>query len=89
MCNFISPRWTRDFLFLERRRSERNNISRVHRGEVKALYFRLINFIFLRRIINPFEPLRNCETQTKVLIIPTINEYDSVQRNKTVKHRKT
>ena len=25
----------------------------------------------------------------KVLIIPTINEYDSVQRNKTVKHRKT
>ena len=39
-------RITRDILFVER--SETNNSSRVNRGEIKALYYRLIrNFIFI------------------------------------------
>ena len=57
---------SRFFISRVTKESERNNISRVHRGEIKALYYRLIRkFIFWPRIINPFEPLRNCETQTK------------------------
>ena len=49
----FSPRWTRDILFYCSSDNENNNSSRVHQGEKKSLYYRLIrNFIFLLDFIN-------------------------------------
>ena len=47
-----TPRWPRDGLFCERRRSEQNNSSRVTKVYKKSLYARSIpNFIFFDNII--------------------------------------
>ena len=65
-CRFNSPRWSRDVLFFERRRSEKNNSSRDLRGELKRTLFTLdtIFYFFSTHIF-----LKNLLEWNKVILV--------------------